>query len=155
MAVDDFQQQYEAALGQFLVAFNSIESLTTDLVILALAETRKGHLTKRLIEDNFERRVTALELLASALPQLDRLPVSELRRLGGERNKLAHGHLDQDPNGEFSIRDIQRRKNTDINLDRILKLALDARTSWNDLRNIEICFWFDEVTEEHLAETSP
>ena len=139
------QKDYEAALGAFLVVFNSIENAVSDIIYLALKKAAREDILKSLRGDLFSRKLTTLDLLSIAYPQAaSKALVDELRRLGAERNDLAHGHFDQNPfDGSYHI--VTDRKTLSVPMDKIVKLTERAERAWDDLRGSQAFFWFDDL----------
>lgn len=93
----EMRRNYEAALGKFLVTFNAVE----DYMRFTVAEIAKAHdqtelWEKHLIGDDFTRQLKNLRLLVMAEPFFSDTPFDRLAALNATRNKLAHGHYDQD-----------------------------------------------------------
>ncbi|WP_282611016.1 hypothetical protein [Pelagibius sp. Alg239-R121] len=91
---------YEAALGRFLVSFNRIENQISRLIDLAVVRVRQKHDVKHdpkkeHVRMRFEHRLYVLELILLAFPEASSLPAAEIRKLSKDRNKLAHGHFDE------------------------------------------------------------
>ncbi|RWE29170.1 MAG: hypothetical protein EOS78_30655 [Mesorhizobium sp.] len=139
------QKDYEAALGAFLVIFNRIENTVSDIVVLALKKAEREDILRSLSGDLFARKLTTLELLSVAYPQAaPRELVEELRRLGAERNNLAHGHFDQNP-FDGSYRVVTDRNTLSISVAQIGKLTARADKAWDELRSSQAFFWFDDL----------
>lgn len=141
---------YEAALGRFLVAFNKLDYELGMLIkmILLYHHQRDGLIQRSAFEAEYFWKVHNLELLS--LPggrhQLEAKLPSLLRDIGAFRNKIAHGHFDQNPfDGSF----VQRGKKpakphafTTGDLDAYTKKCEQA---WNDVRHAEAAYWFDAM----------
>ncbi|UWU23059.1 hypothetical protein N2601_08985 [Rhizobium sp. CB3060] len=87
---------YEAALGKFLVTFNSVENYMRWIVELALKEHGREDLWKMISEDMFDRQIKNLRLVSVSVPNVSEIPFDRLAALNKLRNKFAHGHYDQD-----------------------------------------------------------
>ena len=92
------QKDYEAALGEFLVAFNRIENTVSDIIVLALKKAGREEILGSMAWDTFDRKIRNLELISLRFQEIASLRlIAELRALGTERNQLAHGHFEQNP----------------------------------------------------------
>jgi hypothetical protein len=144
-----FQKNYEPALGAFLVVFNRIENTVSDLIWLALSKAGREDILRSLDGDLFSRKLTTLDLLSIAYPQVmpSKTLIEELRYLGAERNHLAHGHFDQNPfDGTYNI--VTDRKTLTVPVTKIVKLVERAEKAWDDLRNSRAFFWFDDLDND-------
>lgn len=122
----EMRKKYELALGRFLVAFNAVEDhmrFTAAEICrsLGVPELWKDHLVK----DDFSRQLKNLRLLVLASPYFKDIRFDDLMALNAERNKLAHGHYEQDLfTDEFEIvGKTQRIKRT---IDEIERATADA-----------------------------
>lgn len=132
---------YKAALGSFLVQFNAIENLLTEVLDLSFRSLRRPDLLR--LNEPFERRLQTLELIGLALPRMHVPNFEDLRALAKERNNLAHGHFDQNPHsGAYSI--VTRGgKMTDWPVELITALENRALIAWADLRDCLAFHWYD------------
>jgi hypothetical protein len=139
------QKDYEAALGAFLVIFNSIENVVSDLICLTLKKFDRENLLKSLEGDLFHRKLITLDLLSIAYPRVaSNLLIEELRCLGAKRNNLAHGHFDQNPfDGSYQI--VTSRKAIPMPIAQILALTVRAEKAWNELRNSQVFFEVNDL----------
>lgn len=103
------QEDYERALGRFLVAFNRIEGCVSDIIIEAMKRLGREMDIERALDKSFARR---LDYMVDRLKELPEFPivqnnfvrVGDVRELSKTRNSLAHGHFDQNPfSGEYEI----------------------------------------------------
>lgn len=89
--------EYESALGAFILAFNESDYFTGRLLSAELARSQRGHLYDP--EHDFSARLALLEGIAPMADNLRGLPFALLRSIATVRNKLAHGHFNQNPFG--------------------------------------------------------
>lgn len=92
----EMRQKYEAALGEFLVSFNAMENYMRYSVEGICKSLGKAELWGKLTSDDFSRQLKNLRLLSLAEPFFSDTPFDRMETLNNTRNKLAHGHYDQD-----------------------------------------------------------
>jgi hypothetical protein len=103
---------YQVSLGRFLVQFNEIENLVSELILLSLTKVGLDELGARLAKGRFSERLEYLKALNRRIG----LGVSDeefatLKVLSTERNTLAHGHFDQNPfDGSYEVVTEKHRK---------------------------------------------
>lgn len=105
------QKAYEAALGQFLVAFNGIDNRVREITRYALSDLGRPELWNFLKNQQYQQQVTNLQLISLGVDWLSDLPYQQMMELNKTRNLLAHGHYDQDLFSE-SFRILDQRKMT-------------------------------------------
>lgn len=138
------QLDYEAALGRFLVRFNRVENAVDNLITMALEKLNR---TDVEISGQFLQRVERLELVMLAFPSWPSVPKDQIKSLAGSRNELAHGHFDQNPyQGDYEI--VSRKKSRPWSPSQIESLGDKADEIWHALRNIEACFYFEEIPQK-------
>ena len=144
--MNDYQEKYEAALGAMLVRFNDLEVRFSVIVSRALKILGAPHLFSA--EDRFIQNINKMEIAHKALhwPKLD---YARMRRINAGRNRLAHGHLDRDPNtGEFSTIPSNKKasgKNSGfMPVEDIERLTDEIRAAILDVTDILPNAWFDE-----------
>lgn len=97
---------YEAALGRLILAHNEVDyrlAKALERVVLRFAADRSFIQYAR---GSFDTRLRNLELFQKATPTAGavRIDVAELRALNTIRNRVAHGHFDQNPfDGSFTL----------------------------------------------------
>jgi hypothetical protein len=105
-ASPEIRQQYEAALGRFILAFNELDNLLTETIETTLERLDRGDLVKACTQQNFALKLLTLDLLKSSREgtAIADAPISLMKQIAGERNNLAHGHFDQNPfDGSYDI----------------------------------------------------
>ncbi len=138
---------YEAALGCFLVAFNRIENMVSEVIYLALEKSGRKDVYAHLAGDMFNRKVVALELISLRYPEVANIGmIKELRALGSERNNLAHGHFDGNPfDGSFRI--VTNKRSLDMPIAKVIRLAAQAEEFAEQYDTVRVGFWFDDLDE--------
>ena len=139
--------EYEAALGRFILAYNEADYRVSQVITASLSKRGHAELAATAAKGSFLERLEKLELLMSdgANTPLSGLPVAKLRTLHGDRNKLAHGHFDQNPyDGSYKV--IQAAKARDYPVPRVLELAAELSQLAERLRTVEILHDFDDLT---------
>ena len=96
MTKNQYREQYEAALGEFLLRYNQLESTLNAIVEMLLQRCGKMHLYESA--DMFARKLNQLELLCLAFDPMHYPDFAKIRTVNADRIELAHGHLNVDPN---------------------------------------------------------
>ena len=91
----EMRRKYEIALGKFLITFNAVEGYMRFTVAEITRSLGQVELWEKHLID-FDRQVKNLRLLILAQPYFEDIPFERLIALNETRNKLAHGHYDQD-----------------------------------------------------------
>lgn len=148
--------EYESFLGSILVQFNAIDVILSDIIHMALQRAKRPEILSWIGDDMYARKVTTLALLQVGIPDCgDPELIETLRRLGAERNKLAHGHFDQNPfDGSYSVVALRRgeRVSASMPVEKMADLLDQARAVMQRLRQIETRFVFDEFIERGNTE---
>lgn len=151
------KESYEAALGAFLVSFNRIEYVVNEIVFLALQKSERQDILEHMRSDSFYRKLITLDLISLAYSRpLPKSLVDELRELSIQRNKLAHGHFDQNPfDGSYTIApnkiDTNRSKPAPMPINQLILLTRRADKAWDDLRYAHAFFCFDDLDAEEVS----
>jgi hypothetical protein len=134
---------YEAALGQFILAFNEVDYRVSQVIRLEL--TRRGHsdLAATACNGRFAQRLETLAMLATSEGgHLGATPLARLRSLNTHRNNLAHGHFDQNPfDGSYKL--ALNKKIGDYPTERMLTLTSELTQIAEQLRSTEVLYAFD------------
>lgn len=140
---------YESALGRFILAYNEVDYRLSQVIQRDLSERKRDDLAKSALEGSFNRRLDTLDLLAQSPSKgmLRSVPITRLRELNADRNKLAHGHFDQNPfDGSYSV--VQAAKARDYPVAIVLAFAGELTEIADLLRLIDNSYDFDFVTEK-------
>lgn len=144
------KDEYQAALGEFLVTFNQLENLLNEVIVELLRRRQKDRLYREA--DMFDRKLDQLELISLAFHPLHSPDYARLRHLNAERNILAHGHFNVDQfTGEISIikaRESKHKKGKNISPNYIKKLSQMATEAINDLWSYMPYIWFQHTPQE-------
>jgi hypothetical protein len=65
-ASPEIRQQYEAALGRFILAFSELDNLLTEIIETTLERLDRADLVKACIRQNFALKLLTLDLLKSS-----------------------------------------------------------------------------------------
>jgi hypothetical protein len=148
-ASPEIQQNYEVALGRFVLAFNELDNLLGKLIKTVLMRLGRQDLVEDcVIRAGFGLRVRFLDLLKHSTQGegLTRVPIASLGAIAQERNILVHGHFDQNPfDGSYRI--IARRKTPFYSPERIDGLTEQATTAGGTLRSAEVFYAFSSDDE--------
>lgn len=147
------REEYEQSLGKFLVSFNRIENIVSELLARALARGGRSDLVDRAIKRPLDRRLDDLELLLVAYPDAPKPPYADIRQLSYRRNELAHGHYD-DWQGYQSFNIVSRGKRNSLPPSEITPLVEQAEELAFRLRRLEAHWDFEQVREA-VAEVEP
>jgi hypothetical protein len=91
--------------------------------------------------------VLVLDLLKSSTEgaSIRDIPIDLLEQIANERNRLAHGHFDQNPfSGDYEI--VHKNTRKEYPVERLEALTEQARQAWTALRYAEGFYMFDDVT---------
>jgi hypothetical protein len=140
---------YEAALGQFILAFNEVDYRVTQVIRSELSKRGRADLAAIASSGPFAQRVATLEILATTTKSgpLSAAPIARLRALNADRNNLAHGHFDQNPyDGSYAI--VLKAKTGDYPVAHIRGLAAELTQIAACLRHSEILYDFEDLTSK-------
>ena len=105
-ASPEIQANYEAALGRFILEFNRVDNLLTQIIATILGRLKRPELVADCTSREFSRKLLVFDLLKSSTEGqgIKDIVVPSLREIAHERNKLAHGHFDQNPyDGSYEV----------------------------------------------------
>jgi hypothetical protein len=141
-ASPEIKANYEAALGRFILAFNQLDNLLTEIIETVLRRLQR---VKACIQRDFSNKLLILDLLKSSTEAqgIKDVSVAAMRAVAGERNKLAHGHFDQNPfDGSYDVvtKNIRSRYSVEM-LDR---LADKADGCFDELRYASAYYEFGD-----------
>lgn len=127
----EIRSRYQAALGEFIVAFNELDDQVAKIVGYAYETIERRH--PKNLSNTYAARIDLLDTFGGMnVLQLGTAPIEELRELGRMRNFLAHGHFDQNPfdgsyvvTGRSGTPKYIKAEAIEVLTDRIL-VALDA-----------------------------
>lgn len=139
--------EYKAALGDFVVAFNQLDSLISKLICNALDVLKRPDLQKRYLSRSFAAKVDALELLGlSKVLRLDTAPLLEVRNISSMRNRLVHAHFDQNPfDGSYVLIQPKDGKEDYVGPAEIKKWSERAQEAWQALRYFDAVYVFRDI----------
>jgi hypothetical protein len=140
---------YEAALGQFILAYNEVDYRVSQVIRTDLIKHGQPDLAETASKGQFTQRLEVLAILASTSKNnhLGRIPLTRLRSLNADRNKLAHGHFDQNPyDGSYTV--VLKEKTSDYPIERILALATELTQIAELLRTAEVLYDFKDLTAQ-------
>jgi len=134
------QRDYEAALGDFLVKFNKLENLVSDIVRRGFEELGQPDLY--VAAHKIDMKLYVLRVISLAIPTLHMPNIDEIKALNGERNNLAHGHFQQDQYSGKYVIVTQKGEERQHSVVTIQRLAKRAEAATNDLTTCMAHFWF-------------
>ena len=144
-ASPEIRQQYEAALGRFILAFNELDNLLTEIIETILERLDRRDLIKACAQRNFALKVLTLDLLKSSREgaAIANVPITLLKQVAGERNTLAHGHFDQNPfDGSYDI--VVKNVRASYSAERLDGLTVMAEKALQALRYASAAYDFSE-----------
>jgi len=141
--------EYESALGAFLVAFNGIENAAFEMMVLALKIADLKETPAWINDNSFDRKMQYLTLISLRFPEIASPELSsELSALGAERNRLAHGHFEQNPiDDSYAVvsRRALKQKYFDVPVETIDAFTKRARATQVALRRFLGFYWHEEI----------
>jgi hypothetical protein len=138
-ASPEIRQAYEAALGRFMLAFNEIDNRVTKLIDTVLTRLARTDLIELCINQTFFQKLIILDLLGQSnegdgILNSD-ISLESMRDLARDRNRLAHGHFDQNPfDGSYEV--VSPKKNVAANypVEKLDQLTAEAEAVITALR---------------------
>jgi hypothetical protein len=143
--------EYEAALGQFILAYNEVDYRLSQVIRAELSKRGSKNLAGTAAKGFLTQRLEALELLATSSKNLMLSPssITRLRTLNTDRNNLAHGHFDQNPfDGSYWI--VLKAKAADYPVERIHALTSELTQIAGELRTNELIYDFEDLTDRSV-----
>lgn len=137
------QREYEAALGAFIVAFNTVDNQVAKVLRYALGVLDRTKLAN--LPSSFAARIDLLDLIgAMKVMRLHTIDYEELRRIGRQRNFLAHGYFDQNPfDGSYTV--IDKKRDEHVRAEVVRQWAARAEEAWSRLRGPEAAWIFRDI----------
>jgi hypothetical protein len=145
-ASPEIRQEYEAALGRFILAFNELDNLLTEIIQRTLGRLDRGDLVKACKQQNFALKLLTLDLLKSSREgaAIADVPIPQMKQVAGERNTLAHGHFDQNPfDGSYDI--VVKNVRASYSVERLDGLTQMADKALQALRHASAVYDFSET----------
>jgi hypothetical protein len=106
-ASPEIQTAYEAALGRFMLAFNQLDHLLTEVIKAVLGQAGRVDLIKPCTgRGDFWLKLLTADLLKLSIHGggISNVPIDLMREIATHRNKVAHGHFNQNPfSGDYDI----------------------------------------------------
>lgn len=144
-ASPEIRQEYEAALGRFILAFNELDNLLTEIIETTLERLDRNDLVKVCKQQNFALKLLTLDLLKSSREgaAIADVPIPLMKQVAGERNTLAHGHFDQNPfDGSYDI--VVKNIRASYSAERLDGLTVMADKALQALRHASAVYDFSE-----------
>lgn len=144
-ASPEIRQEYEAALGRFILAFNELDNLLTEIIEATLERLDRSDLVKACKQQNFALKLLTLDLLKSSREgaAIADVPIPLMKQVAGERNTLAHGHFDQNPfDGSYDI--VVKSIRASYSAERLDGLTVMADKALQALRHASAVYDFSE-----------
>ena len=146
-ASPEIQANYEAALGRFILAFNRLDNHLTEVIETVLARLQRADLTNSCTKKEFSHKLLVLDLLKSSSEGqgIKDVTVSKMRQIAVERNKLAHGHFDQNPfDGTYDVV-TKGSVRSQYSVEALDALTESATKAWDELRYADAYYSFADV----------
>jgi hypothetical protein len=142
----EIRESYEAALGRFLLAFNEIDNRITELIERLLNRLHREDLINQGTKHNFALKLLVLDLLKTSHEGdgVARVPIKQLQELASHRNKLAHGHFDQNLiDGTYEV--VSKDVSADYPVEKLEGLTAEAQKANYELRCAEGYYAFKDA----------
>ncbi len=130
-----------------MLAFNRLDNLLTVVVSLVLQENGRADLIGACTGRDFWLKILTLDLLKSSVGQrsIKNVPLALMREVAAHRNKVAHGHFDQNPfSGEYDI--VVKNVSNNYSASDLDKLTAKTNQAWDALRYSEAFYHFTDVS---------
>jgi hypothetical protein len=148
-ASPEIQEAYEVALGRFLLAFNRLDILLSEVIGTMLRALKRDDLVVRCTHSDFAFKLLVLDLLKTSTEGkvLADVSIDLMKQVAGERNVLAHGHFDQNPfDGTYAI--VTTKISAEYPVARLDDLTIKANTAWDALRYVGGYYAFSDAPQE-------
>ncbi len=148
LASPEIQIVYEAASGRFMLAFNRLDNLLTELIETVLLRLNRPDLMKASTSCDFWSKLLVAELLKYSTEggSLTNIPITAMREVITHRNKVAHGHFDQNPfSGEYDI--VEKEALATYSAKDLNQQTENATKAWDLLRYAEAFYGFSDVSQ--------
>jgi hypothetical protein len=144
-ASPEIRANYEAALGRFILAFNQIDNELTDVIETVLRRLKRDDLVTACTKRDFSNKLLVLDLLKSSAEGdgIRSISMAAMREVAGERNRLAHGHFDQNPfDGSYDV--LTRNVRSTYSAEMLDRLTEKADRCWDELRHASAYYEFSD-----------
>jgi len=144
-ASPEIQTAYEAALGRFMLAFNRLDNLLTELIETVLLRLNRRDLVKACTSRDFWSKLLSAELLKYSTEGrgLTDIPITAMREVATHRNKVAHGHFDQNPfSGDYDI--VVKNVRATYSAEDLDRQTVETTKAWDALRYAEAFYQFSD-----------
>jgi hypothetical protein len=147
-ASPEIRLNYEAALGRFILEFNQVDNLLATIIDMILGHLGRNDLAEKSVRWDFWLKALVLDLLKHSTEGAGLNDISglALTNIAKERNKLAHGHFDQNPfSGDYDI--VVRNVPQQYSVEKLNALTKEANDLWTALRYAEGHYTFKYAPE--------
>ncbi|CAN7551690.1 hypothetical protein [Devosia sp. LjRoot3] len=135
---------YLLALGQFLVTFNKIENIVSDLIVLVLTGLDREDRIKDAIKKQLGQRLEVLDWLLLHRPDVPPMPMKQMKELSDQRASLAHGHFEPNPfTGEYKI--VGKGERYEWSPDAIAPLTKEAERLFDEFYQVKMHLFYEVV----------
>ena len=144
-ASPEIRANYEAALGRFILAFNQVDNQLTDIIETILCRLKRDDMIDACAKRDFSHKLLVLDLLKSTEEGqgVQSVSIAAMREVAGERNRLAHGHFDQNPfDGSYDV--VTRNIRSSYSVERLDGLTEKADRCWDELRHASAYYEFSD-----------
>jgi|HubBroStandDraft_4_1064222.scaffolds.fasta_scaffold31231_1 hypothetical protein len=151
-ASPEIRANYEAALGRFILAFNQIDNELTEIIETVLRRLKRDDLVKTCTQKDFNSKLLIFDLLKSSSEGqgIRDASVTLMREVNGERNRLAHGHFDQNPfDGTYDV--VTKDVSSSYTVERLDQLTEKANLCWDQLRSSSGYYAFSDEPDNESA----
>jgi|GEM_PF-7009155 len=156
-AVREIKPLYQAALGEFLVAFNSVEQTVYKLIGLRLRQLGLANFAEKIEPNSLSMALEILQALRKDFPGDFDFDFTRMKKLSEFRNRVAHGAFDTtvsfDKEGElvmgYKITPKKKHKGEPITPDQLKEQAALANDAYSEMVSTLISLKIVEA-EKHL-----
>jgi hypothetical protein len=145
-ASPEIREAYVAALGRFMLAFNEVDNLLTEVIETVLTRLNRKDLINESTRRDFAFKLLVLDLLKTSREGAGIVDISVdlMREIARHRNKLAHGHFDQNPfDGSYEV--VSKNVRADYPAEELNRLTAETGKAYRALRYASAFYVFDDA----------
>ena len=157
LAPPGHQARFERELGRFLVAFNKVEAIVSDIMVMSILDAGKSRSEMRdKLGCRFAERLRIVQALGTPPTDGDPIDYEGIFDLARERNTLAHGHFeDMQFFDTYTLRQPQKLESAptiSIRPGRLREMTKQAKKHYDTLVDVwvvlDLSQWQDDEADD-------